>query len=75
VEVYGQDDVLMAEVFPNYDETMNEDEREAVRSRIRKLVEVYSMDVPTYKAIRKVVFRQQPFEKNALGKMVRRINR
>jgi long-chain acyl-CoA synthetase len=75
VEVYGQNDVLMAEVFPNYDETMNEDEREAVRSRIRKLVEAYSMDVPTYKAIRKVVFRQQPFEKNALGKMVRRINR
>lgn len=74
IEVYGQNDVIAAEILPNYGETADEGEKEAVQARIRKLVDDYSMEVPTYKAIRKVTFRDQPFPKNASGKMVRRTN-
>ena len=74
IEVYGDNDMISAEILPNYSEATTDEDKDAVRALIRKLVEDYSMEVPTYKAIRKVIFREQPFPKNALGKIVRRNN-
>lgn len=42
------------------------------REEIRNYILDYNRNIPTYKRIQNVVFRDKPFEKNAMGKILRR---
>lgn len=69
--VYGDQKFLHVCVFPSIDETVSDETIKEIQDRIRKYVEEYNKTAPTYKQLHFVEFRDKPFEKNSLGKMVR----
>lgn len=69
--VYGEGKFLHICVYPAAIEDASVEEVEAIKERIRKHVERYNEDAPTYKQLRFVEFRDTPFNKNSAGKIVR----
>lgn len=72
VLVYEKRDFLAAQFLPDYTGAESEEEREAVRQSIRVFVEAFNDRMPTYKRISFTEFRDTPFEKNAMGKILRK---
>ncbi len=65
VVVYGEGDTIVAHVWcgePADDET---------KQLVQKFVAKYNRTVPSYRAVRDIVFRDAPFEKTATGKIKR----
>lgn len=69
--VYGDQKFLHVCIHPAVNENVSKQELEEIKNRIRKHVEKYNNDAPTYKKLRFVEFRDTPFEKNSLGKIIR----
>lgn len=64
-------DFIKAEIFPNYPANVSEEEKLQVQEKIKEYVRAYNNGVPTYKQIKILNFREEPFEKTAIGKIVR----
>lgn len=69
--VYGDQKFLHVCVFPATDEDAPEDIKNEVKTRIRAYIDEYNKTAPTYKQLHFVEFRDTPFEKNSLGKLIR----
>lgn len=69
--VYGDHKFLHICVYPNMEGIESEQAEKEMQERIRGYVRQYNADAPTYKQIRFVEFRNSPFERNAVGKIVR----
>lgn len=63
--VRAEDDLIAAVVYCG--EGTDEEKKRAVEAFIRE----YNKSVPTYRRIRRVIFRDEPFEKTASGKVKR----
>ena len=66
IVVYGKDDVITAEIYPNPD--MSESETQAA---IEKKIEEINAGIPMYKRINQTIFRDEPFEKTSSHKIKR----
>lgn len=71
--VYGDHKFLHICVYPNTEHVNAEQDEKEIQERIRSYVKRYNSSAPTYKQIRFVEFRDTPFSKNAVGKIVRDI--
>ena len=69
--VYGDKKFLHICVYPNIEHVKSEQEKKEIQERIHSYVRQYNESVPTYKQIRFVEFRDTPFNRNAVGKIVR----
>lgn len=65
VVVYGEGDVLTSHVW------CGENADEQTKDRIEKYIAKYNRSVPSYRCIRKNIFKEQPFAKTASGKIKR----
>lgn len=71
VLVSEERDFLAATFVPQYPSGCTEADKAVIQRQINKVVQTYNWGVPAYKAIQFVHFRETPFEKNAVGKMIR----
>lgn len=65
VVVYGEDDVLESHIW------CGEEASEETKKQVERYIAKYNRSVPSYRTIRKVVFRERPFTKTATGKIKR----
>lgn len=59
-------------VFPRFLPDCTEEEKNEIRQRVRSAVCQYNAGVPTYKQVQFLHFREEPFVKTAVGKLIRR---
>lgn len=71
VLIKEENDFICGEFYPNYPENATEEEIEIIRQRIIAFVENYNSNVPTYKQVKIIKFRECAFEKTPMGKIVR----
>ena len=69
--VYGDKKFLHICVYPNIEHVKSKKKKKEIQERIHSYVRQYNESVPTYKQIRFVEFRDTPFNRNAVGKIVR----
>lgn len=72
VVVYGEDDVIVAEVFPN-EKHIKENEVTDIYNEVKCRVFEKNSGVPLYKQIQKVVIRTNDFEKTTTHKIKRSV--
>lgn len=58
-------------IFPQYPPNCTDQEKSVIRERIRNAVQQFNDMVPTYKQVQFLHFREEPFAKNTLGKLIR----
>ena len=71
VVVFGLDDRIAAEIFPNR-EAFSEEDEPAIKKKMEDEIKRILAGLPSYKQIARVILRQEPFPRNAMGKIVRR---
>ncbi len=71
VMVGSENDLIIAEIFPEYPINSSEKERTEIEKRIEQAVEQYNNDSPIYKQVQKINFVQAPFAKTTAGKLIR----
>ncbi|OUM59847.1 hypothetical protein PIROE2DRAFT_14548 [Piromyces sp. E2] len=70
--VYGYEDVLCAEVYPNFKYAeMNNISEEEIKKKVWNIIEVKNKDLPSYERIVKLSIRNEPFAKTASKKIIR----
>eukprot|EP00833_Pecoramyces_ruminatium_P014243 jgi/Orpsp1_1/1188275/evm.model.d7180000063571.1 len=70
--VYGYEDVLCAEVYPNFKYVeMNNISKEEIKEKVWNIIEVKNKDLPSYERIVKLNIRNEPFAKTASKKIIR----
>lgn len=65
-------DFIAGTVFPKYPPNCTDAEKHEIQERIREAVRQFNNNAPTYKQIQFLHFREEPFAKTALGKLIRR---
>lgn len=65
VIVYGEDDVIAAHVW------CGENADDSTKEKVEKYIAKYNRTVPSYHCVRKIVFRETPFDKTSTGKVKR----
>lgn len=68
VIVCGEDDTLVGQVW------CGKIADEALQKEVERYIKQYNRNVPSYRCIRKIVFRETPFAKSASGKIKRNEN-
>lgn len=71
VVVFGMENRIAAEIFPNKEAFTEEDEA-AIKKKMEDEAKMLLAGLPSYKQIARVILRQEPFPRNAMGKIVRR---
>ena len=71
VVVFGLNDRIAAEIFPNR-EAFSEEDEPAIKKKMEDEIKRILAGLPSYKQIARVIIRQEPFPRNAMGKIVRR---
>ena len=71
VVVFGLDDRVAAEIFPNK-EALSEEDGAALKKKIEDEAKRLLAGLPAYKQIARFIIRQEPFPRNAMGKIIRR---
>lgn len=71
VVVGERQNYIEAVIFPEFPVQSDEATKEVIMERIRGAIEEYNQRSPFYKQIRRVLFRNCPFEKTAGGKIIR----
>lgn len=68
--VYGEDDVIMAEIFPNfqYADAANIDD---IEQTIAEIIKKHNEELPSYKKIARFTLRDHPFQKTSSKKIIR----
>ena len=69
--VYGDQKFLHVCILPDKNDETSDEELTDIKNRIRNHVRKYNEEAPSYKQLRFVEFRDTPFERNALGKIIR----
>jgi len=70
--VYGKNDILCAEVFPNYDYAkMANIPNDNIKDLIWKIIEEKNKTLPSYEKIVKLTIRESPFAKTSTRKIIR----
>jgi len=70
--VYGSDDVLCAEVYPNFKYAdVNNISRDNIKETVWNIIETKNKDLPSYERIVKLSIRNEPFIKTASKKIIR----
>lgn len=64
-------DFIGAVIFPNYPESINEEEKILFQKKIDGIVENYNESVPSYKRIEFITYAKEPLPKTASGKIIR----
>jgi long-chain acyl-CoA synthetase len=72
VMVREEKDFLCGEFFPDYPSHCTEEEKNNIQTQIRTFVQKFNRTMPTYKQIALVRFREAPFEKTSVGKLIRK---
>lgn len=70
--VIEENDFLAAIIVPEYVTEKSDCEQKDVQEKIRMLVEALNRQLPNYKKIGNIYFREEPFTRNAMGKIVRK---
>ncbi|WP_044974093.1 AMP-binding protein [Ruminococcus sp. HUN007] len=68
--VFGNNDSLAAEIYPD-PSAVAENGREKTEETVRKAVSEINRDLPSYKRIAEVIFRDKPFERTSSKKIIR----
>lgn len=71
VMVIGEDGLISAIVYSVLWGRSPPDQQETIRKEIYDAIDSYNRSVPLYKQVRKVRFRDEPFPRNAAGKLIR----
>ena len=67
-----EQDFISGTIFPQYPPNCTDAEKYAIRERVRNAVQQFNETVPTYKQVQFLHFREEPFAKTPLGKLIRR---
>ena len=70
IVVFGKNDAICAEIYPDPAETASKGKAET-EDAIRKAVSEVNRDMPSYKRISEIIFRDKPFERTASKKIIR----
>ena len=68
--VFGKNDSICAEIYPDPAETKAKG-REETENAVRKAVNEVNRDMPSYKRISEIIFRDRPFERTSSKKIIR----
>ncbi len=68
--VYGEDDVIAAEIYPNY-EYAQASKITDIEAAVQKVVNERNGELPPYARIVRCTVRKHPFEKNSSNKIIR----
>ncbi|MDO4961148.1 MAG: AMP-binding protein [Eubacteriales bacterium] len=71
IVAYGQDDVIAAEVYPNFEYAQTNGITD-IRAAINEIVANRNKELPTYAQIATVTVRTTPFEKTSSKKIIRK---
>ena len=64
-------DWITANIYPRYQENMEEEQRKWLREKVEERIEDYNESSPVSKQIQRIHFQEEPFTKTAIGKMIR----
>ncbi|NME82125.1 AMP-binding protein [Clostridium sp. SM-530-WT-3G] len=68
--VYGTDDIIAAEVYPNFEYALVQGIND-IEGEIQKIISRHNIGVPSYKKIVRCTVRKNPFEKTSSKKIIR----
>lgn len=71
VMVIGEDGLISAIIYSVLWGRSPPDQQETIRKEIYDAIDSYNRSVPLYKQVRKMRFRDEPFPRNAAGKLIR----